>query len=340
MNLIFVSSPVHPAVVEDAQKLGKVALAYGATAVSYEDIKDDVTAVLLRSGAFTDEMMSKAPKLRIIARHGVGTDTVDIAAATARGIWVTNTPGSNSRAVAEHVFALALHLARKLGQASEQTRNGLWAENRAALNGIELGGRTLGLLGQGNIGRIVADLAKAFGMDVIVTDPFHDQSLPYVVPFDELLAKADILSLHLPLTDATRGIVSKDAIAKMKSGAILINTSRGGLVEETALANALLSGKLGGAALDVLDAENTDMVSPMPHNRLPIAQLPNLIVTPHIAGQTDEALLNVGNAALRDIAAVLSGGEPSFPVNKPMEIGCRAASVRTQPFFSKMSEDQ
>ncbi|NTF08916.1 hydroxyacid dehydrogenase [Agrobacterium rubi] len=321
MTVIFVSSPVHPAAIADAEKLGQVLLAYGPNAVRYYDVKDDVTAVLLRSGAFTDAMMAKSPKLRIIARHGVGTDTVDIAAATRRGIWVTNTPGGNSRAVAEHVFALAFQLARKLGQASGQTRHGLWAQNRADLNGIELGGRTLGLLGQGNIGTIVADLAQAFGMDVIVTDPWLDQAMPHIVPYEELLARADILSLHLPLTDYTRGIVDSDAIARMKTGAILINTSRGGLIDEDALAEALRSGKLGGAGLDVLDAENTDMVSPMLHNRLPIADLPNLIVTPHIAGQTEEALLNVGKAAVRDIAAVLNSNRPAYPVNQPAGVG-------------------
>nr|WP_298098305.1 hydroxyacid dehydrogenase [uncultured Shinella sp.] len=317
MALIFVSSPVHPSVISDAEKLGTVVLAFGPNAVRYNEVKAEVTAVLLRSGAFTEGMLMESPKLRIVARHGVGTDTVEIPAATRSGIWVTNTPGGNSRAVAEHVFALILHLARKLRPGSDQTRKGLWAEQRMTLNGIELKGRILGLVGQGSIGRMVADMARAFRMKVLVTDPMIDQSLPDVVPLDVLLSEADIISLHLPLNDSTRKIIDTQAIARMKNGAILINTARGGLVDEDAMAEALLSGKLGGAGLDVLDAENTDMVSPMPYNRLQIANLPNLIVTPHIAGQTDEALRNVGKAALDNIAAVLRGQPPLSPVNRP-----------------------
>ena len=317
MALIFVYSPVHPSVISDAEKLGAVVLAFGPNAVRYNEVKAEVTAVLLRSGAFTEGMMMESPKLRIVARHGVGTDTVEIPAATRNGIWVTNTPGGNSRAVAEHVFALILHLARKLQPGSDQTRKGLWAEQRMTLNGIELKGRILGLVGQGSIGRMVADMARAFRMKVLVTDPMIDQSLPDVVPLDVLLSEADIISLHLPLNDSTRKIIDTQAIARMKDGAILINTARGGLVDEDAMAEALLSGKLGGAGLDVLDAENTDMVSPMPYNRLQIANLPNLIVTPHIAGQTDEALRNVGTAALDNSAAVLSGQPPLSPGNRP-----------------------
>jgi Phosphoglycerate dehydrogenase and related dehydrogenases len=317
MTTIFISSPVHPEVVRRAKELGSVFCAYGDEAVKYEEIKANVDAVLLRSGSFSDEMMATSPRLRIVARHGVGVDTVDIPAATKRGIWVTNTPGGNSRSVAEHVFALILALARKIGTASEQTRKGMWAEQRVQLNGIELEGRTLGLLGQGNIGTVVAKIARGFGMRVLVTDPALDQNAEGVVSYDELLRSSDILSLHLPLLPSTKNIVDAASIAKMRKGAILINTARGGLVDEDALADALRTGQLAGAGLDVLDAENTDMVSPMPHNRLPIKDLPNLIVTPHVGGQTDESLLRVGLAALDDIHRVLSGNEPQYAVNTP-----------------------
>ncbi|WP_126975924.1 hydroxyacid dehydrogenase [Frigidibacter oleivorans] len=317
MPHIHISSPIHPAVVEAARARAEVSLAYGPGAVPLDAVAGRVDAVLLRSGAFTDEMMAGCPRLRIIARHGVGTDTVDSPAAARRGIWVTNTPGGNSRAVAEHVFALTLALGRRLTIASDETRRGRWAEDRAALNGIELEGRTLGLLGMGNIGAIVADIGRALGMTVIVADPALDQALPHVVPLDELLARADVLSLHVPLLPATHHIIDAAALVRMKPGAILINTGRGGLVDETALAAALRAGHLGGAGLDVLEAEIADMVAPMPHNRLPIAELPNLIVTPHVAGQTDEALMKVGMTALAEIAAVLAGGRPTHPVNAP-----------------------
>lgn len=320
MTHIFISSPVHPSVEERAAGLGRVTLAYGPDARDYDSVRDSVDALLLRSGSCSDAMMAASPRLRIVARHGVGIDTVDIPAATRRGIWVTNTPGGNGRAVAEHVFALVFALSRRLSAAMDHTRSGLWSERRAELNGIELAGRTLGLVGQGGIGTIVAEIARALGMTVIVTDPGLDQQLPHVVPLQVLLARADIVSLHLPLLDSTRGIIDAAAITQMKNGAILINTGRGGLVDEDALAAALRSGKLGGAGLDVLDAENTDMVTPLPHNRLPIADLPNLIVTPHVAGQTDESLTNVGMTALDDIEAVLRGSRPQFAVNEPKDI--------------------
>ncbi|MDO5642391.1 MAG: hydroxyacid dehydrogenase [Paracoccus sp. (in: a-proteobacteria)] len=317
MPLIFISSPVHPAIVDAARQFARVALGYGPDALAYDDIATDVDAVLLRSGQFSDPMMAGSPGLRIIARHGVGTDSVDIPAASRRGIWVTNTPGRNSRAVAEHVFALILGLARKLAEAAARTRSGHWSEDRARLDGIELEGRTLGLLGQGSIGQIVARIGTGFGMKVITCDPALDQDMPDVVGLAELLRRSDVISLHLPLLPETRRIIDADAISRMKDGALLINTARGGLVDEAALTEALRSGKLGGAGLDVLDAENLDMISPMAHNRLPIAEFPNLLVTPHIGGQTNESLLRVGQAALDDIRAVLNGEVPGFAVNRP-----------------------
>ncbi|MCJ8139865.1 hydroxyacid dehydrogenase [Falsirhodobacter halotolerans] len=317
MPLIYVTSTVHADTLAHAARVGDVVLGYGPDAVPFAEVQDRVDAVLLRAGAFGAAQMDACPRLRIVARHGAGFDTVDIPAATARGIWVTNTPGANSRAVAEHVFALVLSLARKLDIASAQTRGGAWSEHRAALNGAELHGRTLGLLGQGTIGRIVSDVGRALGMTVLVCDPAADPAQAGVVTFDRLLAEADVLSLHVPLLPSTRHIIDAQAIAAMKTGAILINTGRGGLVDEEALAQALISGKLGGAGLDVLEAENTDMIAPMAHNRLDIAGLPNLIVTPHVAGQTDEALIRVGQATVAQIATALSGGRPEFALNDP-----------------------
>ncbi len=318
MPVIFVSSPVHADVLRELGKLGTVFCGFGPNAVQYEDIKDEVEAVLLRSGNFTDQMIADSPNLRIIARHGVGTDTVDIPAATARNVWVTNTPGANSQAVAEHVFALLLSLCRKVSTASARFQNGEWAGDRMALTGIELSGRTIGLLGLGNIGRHVARIAEGFGMRVLVTDPaLQEASDPglRLVPFDELVRESDILSLHLPLLSSTRNIIDAATIERMKDHAILVNTARGGLVDETALIHALRNGKLGGAVLDVLDAENVDMTDPLPHNRIPLTEFPNLIVTPHVGGQTQEALKRVGQIATDAIRCVLEGGRPNCAVN-------------------------
>jgi D-3-phosphoglycerate dehydrogenase len=319
MPLIYVTSAIHEDVLKALSHLGDVRLGYGSNAVPYQEIQNQVDAVFLRGGHLSAEMIAASPKLRIVARHGAGYDNVDFRAAEELGVWVTNTPGENRRSVVEHVFALLLAISRKILLTSDQTRNSIWAADRLSLTGIELQGRTLGLVGFGDIGRHVAPVAEAFGMTVIATDPAYDSSDDdRIVDLDTLLANSDVLSLHVPLLSSTRNLIGKQEIAKMKAGAILINTSRGGVMDESAVAEALKSGQLGGAGIDVLDAENHDMISPFKHNTFPVADLPNLIVTPHVAGQTNESLLRVGMSAVRAIAAVLSGAAPDHPVNRPI----------------------
>ncbi len=319
MPLIYVTSPIHETILSRLSDIGEVRLGYGLNAVTYEEIRNQVDAVLLRGGHINAEMIAASPKLRIVARHGAGYDNVDYKAAADHGVWVTNTPGANQRSVIEHVFALLLSLCRKLPLASEQTRNRVWAEDRLSLTGIELEGRTLGLVGFGNIGSSVAPVAEAFGMKVIFTDPAIDPSSDTRwVDFDALLSTADVVSLHVPLLETTRSLISVPEFAKMKDGAMLINTSRGGVVDEQALVDALKSGKLAGAGADVLAAENIDMIKPFDHATPDIANTPNLIVTPHVAGQTEESLMRVGMSALEAIVAVLKGEDPAHPVNQPV----------------------
>ncbi|VVM81510.1 Hydroxypyruvate reductase [Pseudomonas fluorescens] len=319
MPLIYVTSPIHPRVLAGLADLGEVRLGYGANAVSYDEIHNQVDAVFLRGGHVSPEMIAASPKLRIVARHGAGYDNVDYQAAAQHGVWVTNTPGANQRSVIEHVFALLLSLCRKLPMASEQTRNRNWAQDRLALTGIELEGRTLGLVGFGNIGASVAPVAEAFGLKVIFTDPaIAPGTDPRWVDLDTLLATADVISLHVPLLPTTRNLIGAKQFARMKDGALLINTSRGGVVDEQAMVAALNSGKLAGAGVDVLDAENLDMINPFNHPTPAIAETPNLIVTAHVAGQTDESLMRVGMSALQAIAAVLQGQAPAHPVNQPV----------------------
>jgi D-3-phosphoglycerate dehydrogenase len=232
----------------------------------------------------------------------------------------TITPGRNSRAVAEHVFALALALGRKIPTAAGRVRDGIWSQNKAELTGFELHGRTLGLLGLGSIGSLVLPIARAFGMQVLVTDPVLDAEQVAAlgarkVEFDELLAGSDVLSLHVPLVVVTRHIINGAALERLHPGAILINTSRGGLVDEQAMVEALRSGRLRGAALDVLEAESVDMKNPLLHSRLPIAELDDLIVTPHVAGQTEESLREVGRAATACIRQVLAATVPDNHLN-------------------------
>ena len=174
MTIIYVSDPVHADVLAELRQLGEVHLGYGPTAVAYQQVRDIVDAVMLRSETFDRDKIADSPRLRIIARHGIGYDNVDVDAATDAGVWVTVTPGRNSRAVAEHVFALALALARKIPTAAGRTRDGFWSQNKAELTGFELHGRTLGLLGLGSIGSMVLQIARGFGMQVLVTDPVLD----------------------------------------------------------------------------------------------------------------------------------------------------------------------
>jgi D-3-phosphoglycerate dehydrogenase len=318
MPLIYVTSPIHEDVLHELSALGEVRLGYGSNAVSYQEIQNQVDAVFLRGGHLTAEMIAASPKLRIIARHGAGYDNVDYKAAAELGVWVTNTPGENRRSVVEHVFALLLGISRKIQLASDQTRDSVWAADRLSLTGIELEGRTLGLIGFGDIGQHVAPVAEAFGMKVLATDPAYDSSFDKrLVSLDTLLANADVVSLHVPLLPGTQNLIGSTEIEKMKNGAILINTSRGGVIDESAVADALISGKLGGAGVDVLNAENTDMITPFKCNTFPVADLPNLIVTPHVAGQTNESLIRVGMSAFDAIAAVLNGDAPKHPVNSP-----------------------
>lgn len=319
MSLIYVTSPIHLDVLQALSSLGDVKLGYGAHAVSYADVQHNVDAVFLRGGHISTEMLAASPKLRIVARHGAGYDNVDYKAAAELGVWVTNTPGANRRSVVEHVFALMLGISRKIQLATDQTRNGIWAADRLSLTGIELEGRTLGLIGFGDIGQHVALVAEAFGMKVLATDPAYALSFDKrLVSLDTLLAQSDVISLHVPLEAGTENLIGAPEIENMKKGAILINTSRGGVIDEAAVADALRSGKLGGAGVDVLAAENTDMITPFSCNTFPVSDLPNLLVTPHVAGQTNESLLRVGMSAVDAISAVLRGEEPLHPVNKPV----------------------
>lgn len=322
MPTIYVSDPVHDSVVTDLRTDHTVHLGYGPNAVDYATISSEIDAVLLRAEDFGRDKIEASPRLRIIARHGVGTNNVDLDAAREHGIWVTITPSGNSRAVAEHVFALTLALARKVTTASSRTRGGTWTEGKGGLTGIELHGRTLGLLGLGNIGGHVAAIGRALGMDLLISDPAVDDSAiaavgGWRVNLDELVSGSDVLSLHAPLMPSTRHIIGAAQIDQMRRGALLINTSRGGLVDEAALLAALRSGRIGGAGLDVLEAESTDMRDPLPHNRLPFDELDNLIVTPHIGGQTNEALSKVGHAAISCIRRALAGGTPDHAVVTP-----------------------
>jgi D-3-phosphoglycerate dehydrogenase len=317
---IYISDVIHEDVLADIRENARVHVGYGPDKVSYLDVSENVDAVILRAETFTREMIDASPRLKIIARHGVGTDNVDIPAASENGVWVTSTPGSNSNAVAEHVFALLLSLTRKIVPAANRVIAGTWAEGRGDLIGLELSGRTLGIVGFGAIGKRVAAIARGFGMRVLAADPIAKATDVAaagadLVELDTLYDGADVITLHAPLLPGTRHMISTRELALMKRTAIVINTSRGGLIDEDALVTALTNGNLAGAALDVLEAESIDMKDPLSHNRVPLNEVPNLLVTSHIAGQTQQAFQEAGTRSWSEVRAVLAGRTPVFPVN-------------------------
>jgi len=256
----------------------------------------DADGLLLGLDHCDAAVFAAAPRLRVVSRFGAGVDRVDLEAAVRHGVTVTNTPGANTIAVAELTLGLLLALARDLPTAVATARGGGWSRSP----GWELDGKTLGLVGLGRIGRAVAARASAFGMRVIGHDPFV-RDVPDVTPvaLDELWATADAVSLHLGLDAGTRHLVDAGVLARLKPGAVLINTSRGGLVDEAALADALRHGALAGAAADAFDRE--------PPVGSPLLELPTFLPTPHLGAATREAARRMGVAAARNVVAVLTG---------------------------------
>ncbi|PQO37957.1 phosphoglycerate dehydrogenase [Blastopirellula marina] len=266
----------------------------------------DCVAVLANPEPYTAEVLAKC-KLRVISRAGVGFDSVDLEAATDRGIVVTRTPGVLHEAVAEQTLAFLFAISRSIIPRDRDTRMGRW--QRAAFPRLK--GQTLGLLGLGPIGRCVAEKALALGLKVIASDPYaalHDGV--ELVTLDHLWGEADIISLHVPCTPETAHIINRATLGRMKQGAVLINTSRGGLVDEAALVEALTSGQLAAAGLDVFEEEPTS-----PDN--PLLKLDNVVLAPHVAGLDNESLRDMANMAAENIVALYRGEWPTPNVVNP-----------------------
>ncbi|MCF6302544.1 MAG: phosphoglycerate dehydrogenase [Devosiaceae bacterium] len=260
----------------------------------------------------TQKIIDAASNLKVVGRAGIGVDNVDIPAATAKGIIVMNTPFGNSITTAEHAISLMLALARQIPEADASTRASKWEKSR--FMGVEVTNKIFGLIGCGNIGSIAADRAQGLRMKVIAFDPFltPERALELgveKVELDGLLARADFISLHTPLIDATRNILNAEAFEKMKDGMRIINCARGGLIDEAALADALKSGKVKGAALDVFESE--------PAKDNPLFELPNVICTPHLGASTSEAQENVAVQVAEQLSAYLNDGEITNALNFP-----------------------
>jgi len=255
----------------------------------------DADGVIVRSATkITAELMDRAPNLRVIGRAGVGVDNIDVRAATQRGIVVMNAPDGNTITTAEHTIALLVSMARNIPQAHTKLQNGEW--DKKSFVGVELNGKTLGVVGLGRIGKHVSQIARGFGMQIVAFDPFisPDQAKELGIELDTLngvFARADFITIHTPVTDETRGIVGKEAFAKMKKGVRIVNCARGGLVDETALLEAIDDGTVAAAALDVFSTE------PLPADS-PLLGRTNMITTPHLGASTTEAQEGVAGAGL------------------------------------------
>jgi D-3-phosphoglycerate dehydrogenase len=268
-------------------------------------------ALLVTYAKITGDMIGQMKRCRIISRFGIGVDNVDLDAATAAGIVVTKVPDYCIDEVSDHAMALLLALVRKIPASNAQVHAGRW-EMKAVVPIHRLRGRVLGLVGFGRIPQLVAPKAKAFGLRVIVYDPFVPADVLArervdQVDFDELLAESDYVSIHTPLLPETRNLFSTEAFGRMKPGAYLINTARGPIVDDQALAKALDAGQLAGAALDVMPTE--------PPVGSPLLGRENVIITPHTSFYSEESLLELQRKAAQEVADVLSGKPPKNPVN-------------------------
>lgn len=319
MTTVYVTDPISPEVYEALQEKYTIYRAYGAGAVSWNEVASQLEAVIVRTENVSAVMLESAPRLQIVARHGAGFDNVDVEAASRQGVWVTITPGANAQAVAEHVFALALSSARNTVEGTRTVADGEWRSAKPRLVGTQLHGKVIGVIGFGQIGRRVAKIARGFGMSVSVVDPFlseadvADEDV-HLTQLNELLDTADVLTLHVPLVDSNFHMIDAQGLARMKDGAIIINTSRGGLIDESALEVEIKAGRLN-AGLDVIEGEAVNMNDPLPYSRIEV-NLPGLVITPHIAGQTEQSMIDVGMAAMKCVDEAISGTVPNNAINR------------------------
>jgi D-3-phosphoglycerate dehydrogenase len=273
----------------------------------------DVEGIIVRANGRVDgALMDGAPRLKVVGRHGVGVDNIDLAAAETRGITVVNTPGAMTESVAEHCLGLMLALSKQIVRADKAARQGAW-HVRLEYLGTELYGKQIGLVGFGRIGQQVARLChRALDMTVLYTDIVeHPEAAAEIgaqrVWLDELLPEADVVSLHVPLLPSTRGLIGENELKQMKPSAFLINAARGPVVDEWALVKALQEGWIAGAGLDVFAVEPATVDNPL-------FDLENVVVTPHMASHTQEATRRMATTVVSDVIAVMEGREPRFPV--------------------------
>jgi len=267
----------------------------------------DAAGAIVSTDPFTREVLRDSPNLRVIARVGVGIDSIDAAAATEMGVAITTTPGSNDASVADHTLALMLAMLRRVPTNDLTTRAGEW--NRTGPHTpLQLTGLTVGLVGFGRIGRQVARRLQGFDVDLLVSDPLLDDSEPHAVPLEELLTRSDIVSLHCPLMPETHHLIDRAALQLMQPHAILVNTARGGVVDEAALVRALDDGVIAGAAIDAFEVE--------PPIGSPLMAMPNVVVSPHVGGLSTTSVVEMTRRATASVIDVLQDRVPDGLANR------------------------
>lgn len=319
--IILMTTSMHESGMNLLRSAGELRMATSLEPAALREQIRDVDALVVRTaGVYDADLFDAAPRLQVVGRHGVGYDHVDVPAATERGIYVVTTPGANTGAVAEHAIAFMIGLSKHFTQQGIALREGRY-NDRVKLEGRELIGRTLGIIGFGRIGRRIGAMAyHGFGMKVIYNDvvaPPREAEIQAGwarrVELDELLRESEYVTLHVPLDATTRRMIGAEQIAKMRSDAILINTCRGPVVHEQAVADALDAGRLWGYGADVFEIE------PPPADH-PLIGRPDVLLTPHSAAQTAESLVNMSSWVAEDVVGILQGKPPRNPVNDPAAV--------------------
>jgi D-3-phosphoglycerate dehydrogenase len=326
MNRILIADELDPSGLELLQKAGvELYQLKKDERARLPEILADFDALVVRSATkVTAELLQAGKRLKVVGRAGIGVDNVDVAAATRLGILVVNAPTANLMSATEHTFALLLSLARRVPEADASMKAGKWDRK---LTGVELQGKTLGVVGFGRIGQRVAARARGFDMQVVAFDPFLDPAAARrleveLLPLDDLLRRADMITLHTPFSAETRNLISHERLALMKKGALLVNCARGGIVDEEALLASLESGHLGGAALDVYAEE--------PPTDLRLVRHPKVVATPHLGAQTQEAQERISKETAEMVLAALAGSMAVAAVNLPF----RPAGGKMDPYLA------
>jgi D-3-phosphoglycerate dehydrogenase len=310
---VLLLEPFDPRGMDFLKQSADIVFARGFDEDTLVEDAQDVDAIVARArGMITRRVMENAPRLKVVGRHGVGVDNIDVPAATDLGILVVNTPQANQESVAEHAIGILLGLSKLIVQVDRLLRSGRW-RGQTEFRGREVKGKTLGVVGVGRIGARVAEIAGlGLGMKILYSDVMSNPRVDEIggrrCELDELLAESDYVTLHVPLLPETEHLISTRELGLMKPSACLLNLSRGMVVDEKALADALLAGQIAGAGLDVFEIE------PLPPDS-PFLTMENVVITPHMSSHTDEALLAMA-MVVKDIVAVLEGRPPEYPVNQ------------------------